>query len=293
MKPARFAYHAPTSVDEALKILSKYADDSKVLAGGQSLLPILNFRLATPAHLIDINQLPALDRIERTSTGWRISALVRQRDAELSRELAVSTPLLTEALKHVAHPQIRNRGTVCGSLAHADSSAELPAVMLALGARMFIAADHAVRKVNADEFFLFHMTTAIEPWELLLAVEFDDLRPRTFSAFQEIAPRRGDFCLAAVAVVVTFAADEAVEQCRVVAAGVAPTPVRLAAVETRLIGSRLDAAALVIAQDAAYNEVSPAGDAIANAGYRRQLASVLVRRALAIVMSRKKVSDGA
>jgi CO/xanthine dehydrogenase FAD-binding subunit len=296
VKPARFAYHAPTAVDEVLEMLGEYTDGSKVLAGGQSLFPILNFRLAAPEHLIDlidINRLPGLDRIERTSTGWRIPALVRQRKAELSRELAASAPLLTEALKQVAHPQIRNRGTICGSLAHGDSSAELPSVMLALGARMSIAAASGIRSVSADEFFLFHMTTAIEPEELLLAVEFDDTGPHTYSAFQEFAPRRGDFCLAGAAVTATFGAGGTVERCRVVAAGVAPTPLRLASVEELITGSVLDSRTLAAAQDATRREVSPVGDVHADAAYRRQLASVLVRRALTIVKTKKEKSHGA
>ncbi len=293
MKPARFAYHAPVAVDEALELLGEYGDGSKVLAGGQSLVPVLSFRLAAPEHLIDINGLPGLDQIERTATGWRIPALVRQRQAELSRELAASTPLLTEALAQVAHPQIRNRGTICGSLAHADSSAELPAVMLALGARMSIAAAAGMRSVTADEFFLFHMTTAIGPEELLLAVEFDGAGPRTYSAFCEFAPRKGDFCLAGTAVTATFGEDGTVGRCRVVVAGVAPTPLRLASVEELITGSVLGSRTLAAAQEAAMGEVNPSGDVHASAAYRRQLASVLVRRALTIVKTKEERSHGA
>ncbi|MGH3164639.1 MAG: FAD binding domain-containing protein, partial [Trebonia sp.] len=133
MKPPQFAYHAPASIPEALDLLREHGEQSKVLAGGQSLIPVLSFRLSAPEHLIDINRLPGLDEISRLpSGGWRIPALVRQRQAERSEPLARSAPLLTEALAQVAHPQVRNRGTICGSLAHADSSAEMPAVMLAL-----------------------------------------------------------------------------------------------------------------------------------------------------------------
>jgi aerobic carbon-monoxide dehydrogenase medium subunit len=293
MKPAPFAYHAPGSVTGALDILREHAEDAKVLAGGQSLVPLLNFRLAAPGHLVDINRLPGLDRIERTPTGWRIPALVRQRSAELSPSLAAACPVLTEALQLVAHPQIRNRGTVCGSLAHADSSAELPAVMVALGARMDIAGASGGRTVGADEFFLFHLTTAVEPDELLLAVEFDDPPPHSYGAFAEFAPRRGDFGLAGAAVTATFGAGGPVERCRVVAAGVAPTPLRLASAEEVITGSALDSAALAAAQAAAGREVSPAGDAHADAGYRRQLASVLVRRALAAIATQKERDDAA
>jgi carbon-monoxide dehydrogenase medium subunit len=293
VKPAPFVYHAPATVDETLATLAEHGDAAKVLAGGQSLMPVLSFRLAMPGHLVDINRLPGLDQIERTPAGWRIPALVRQRAAERSAGLAASVPLLTEALAQVAHPQIRNRGTVCGSLAHADSSAELPSVMLALDARMTIAGPSGVRTVAAANFFQFHMTTAVEPEELLLAVEFDDPAPRTCTAFGEFAPRHGDFCLAGTAVTATFGADGIVTSCRVVAAGVAPTPLRLAGVEELVRGSALDPGTLAAAQQAAAREISPPGDIHADAAYRRQLASVLVRRALATVQTRKEHDDAA
>ncbi|HEX6452924.1 MAG TPA: xanthine dehydrogenase family protein subunit M [Trebonia sp.] len=292
MKPPRFTYHAPATVGDALGLLQEYGDRSKVLAGGQSLFPVLSFRLAAPENLIDINRLPGLDTIERIPEGgWRIPALVRQRQAERSPALAAGAPLLTEALAQVAHPQIRNRGTICGSLAHADSSAEMPAVMLALDARMTIASAAGTRVVGADDFFLFHMTTAVEPHELLLAVEFDDPAPRTHFSFAEFAPRKGDFCLAGVAVSATFAADGTVSACRVVAAGVSATPLRLRPVEELITGSALNPGVLVAAQNAASGAVDPAGDVHADAAYRRQLAAVLVRRALTIVAARAEAGD--
>jgi carbon-monoxide dehydrogenase medium subunit len=287
VKPPRFAYHAPGTVDEALSLLGEYGDTGKVLAGGQSLLPVLSFRLAAPEHLIDINRLPGLDEITRlTSGGWRIPALVRQRQAERLTRLAASAPLVTEALAQVAHPQIRNRGTICGSLAHADASAEMPAVMLALDARMTIASAAGTRVVDADDFFVFHMTTAVESSELLLSVEFDDPAPRTYTSFNEFAPRKGDFCLAGVAASVTFAADQTVAACRVVAAGVAATPLRLRAVEELITGSALDAGTLAAAKRAAGDTVDPSGDVHADADYRRQLVSVLVARSLASVQAK-------
>lgn len=293
MKPPRFAYHAPESVAEALQVLAAHAEESKVLAGGQSLMPMLSFRLAAPRHVVDINRVSGLDEIQRLESGWRIPALVRQRAAERSPALAASAPLLTTALAHVAHPQIRNRGTVCGSVAHADSSAELPSVMLALEARMVVAGPSGTRIVPAREFFLFHLTTALAPDELLVAVEVDDQDQRTRSAFAEFAPRRGDFCLAGVAVTVTFDHGGLVETSRIVAAGVAPTPARLAEAESVIAGTSLDAEAVAAAQAAAYREVSPTGDAHASAAYRRQLVKVLVRRALTEVRSEKEGRDGA
>jgi carbon-monoxide dehydrogenase medium subunit len=295
VKPSRFTYHAPATVDEALALLDTHSEQSKVLAGGQSLFPVLSFRLSAPEHLIDINRLPGLDTVERAAdgSGWRIPALVRQRQAERSAGLAASAPLLTEALTQVAHPQIRNRGTICGSLAHADSSAEMPSVMLALDARMTIASVSGTRVVRADDFFLFHMTTAVEPDELLLAVEFDDPAPGTYFSFAEFAPRKGDFCLAGVAASATFAADGTVSACRVVAAGVSATPLRLRPVEELITGSALGAGVLAAAKEAAGGAVDPAGDVHADAAYRRQLTSVLVRRALADVKAKKENSDEA
>jgi carbon-monoxide dehydrogenase medium subunit len=286
MKPPRFTYHAPATLDEAAGVLRAYAEDSKILAGGQSLMPILNFRLATPEHLIDINRLPGLGEPERTATGWRIPALVRQRQVELSADFAATAPLLTEALAQVAHAQIRNRGTICGSLAHGDAAAELPSVMLALDARMTMLSADDIRTVGADEFFLFHMTTAVRPDELLLSVEFDDPPPRTYSSFTEFALRKGDFCLAGAAVSVTLGAGGSVERCRVVAAGVAPTPLRLTAVEDLVVGTTAGDAVLAEAQHRTYAEVDPTGDIHADAAYRRQLASVLVRRGLADALTK-------
>lgn len=284
MKPPRFAYHDPATIAEALDLLGEYGDRSKVLAGGQSLVPVLSFRLAAPEHLIDINRLPGLSEISRLPAGgWRIPALARQRQAERSARLAESAPLLTRALAQVAHPQIRNRGTVCGSLAHADSSAELPAVMLALDARMTIASAAGTRVVNADDFFLFHMTTAIGPDELLLHAEFDDPAPRTYSSFAEFAPRKGDFCLAGIAATVTFAKDGTVAGCRIVAAGVAATPLRLRPVEEMITGSVLDADVRAAVRQAVRDAVNPSGDVHADADYRRQLAAVLAGRALSAV----------
>lgn len=291
MKPPRFTYHAPTSVDEALGLLDAYGDEAKVLAGGQSLLPILNFRLAAPEHLVDINRLPGLDKVERIAGGWHIPALVRQRTVELSLDIAAGAPLVTDALRQVAHVQIRNRGTVCGSLAHADASAELPTVMTALDARMTIASRAGVRITRADEFFLFHLTTLVEPNELLLAVEFDAAEPRTFSSFQEFARRTGDFCLAAAAVVATFTDDGLAQRVRIVAAGVAPTPLRLTAVEELLTGSMLDDRDLTAAELQASRDIEPTGDVHADAAYRRQLAAVLVRRALIEVRAKRERGD--
>lgn len=292
MKPGRFSYHAPASVAEALDLLDEHGGEAKVLAGGQSLMPLLAFRMAGPEHLIDINRLPGLDAVERTASGWHVPALVRQRTVERSPELAREVPLLRQALLQVAHPQIRNRGTVCGSLAHADPAAELPAVLTALGGRMRVASRSASRTVAAEDFFVFHLTTALEADELLLGVEIDDLPPGTRTSFQEFATRHGDFGLASVAAVVTRSEDGVVHRCRLVASGVAATPQRLLAAEDVVLGSQLEPAALAAAQQAVQREVNPTGDVHASADYRRQLVAVLARRALAATGEQPQNDEG-
>jgi len=280
MKPGRFTYHAPQQLEEALDLLSEHGDEAKVLAGGQSLVPLLSFRMAAPEHIVDINRLTGLDTVQRTGTGWCIPALVRQRVVERSPEVAATVPLLTQALEEVAHPQIRNRGTVCGSLAHGDAAAELPAVMLALEATMRVVSRTGERRINAEDFFVFHLTTAIADDELLLDVSVPDLPARTYSSFQEFATRRGDFGIAGVAAVVTVDESGVVTRCRLTAAGVAPTPVRLTGTEQVVLGQRLEPGVLVAAGATARQEVSPTGDVHADASYRRQLVGVLTQRAL-------------
>lgn len=289
MKPGRFTYHAPRELDEALALLGEYGDRSKVLAGGQSLLPMLNFRLTNVEHLIDINRIGA--RFGELTTGATITipALVRQRQAERSPELAADLPMLGEALRQVAHPQIRNRGTVCGSLAHADPAAELPTVMSVLDVTCTLASIRGVRQVDIADFFRFHLTTALEPDELLLQVTIRRPPPGMITVFREFATRRGDFALAAVAAAVRF--DGAtVTDCRIAAAGVGATPQRLTTAETLAVGSELGAGTLGDAATAAGDAVEPSDDIHASAAYRRRLTGVLVRRALDDARARQEAT---
>jgi carbon-monoxide dehydrogenase medium subunit len=291
MKPGRFTYHAPRELDEALALLKEHGDEAKVLAGGQSLMPMLNFRLAQIEHLIDINRLGGgLDEARIEAGKITIPALVRQRKAERSPEMARALPLLTAALRHVAHPQIRNRGTICGSLAHADPAAELPTVMTALDAKFTVASADGVRTLDATEFFQFHLTTALEPEELLLEVTVDAPPEGTYTAFREFAARHGDFALAGVAVTCGLDESGAVTGCRVVAAGVAPTPQRLTAAEGIATGSRLDDATLAEIEAAAREEIEPTSDIHASAVYRRRLTGALVKRALADVKKQQEAA---
>ncbi|MEV4601914.1 xanthine dehydrogenase family protein subunit M [Amycolatopsis sp. NPDC049253] len=282
MKPGRFTYHSPRSLDEALATLQVYGDDAKVLAGGQSLMPMLNFRLARFEHLVDVNRVGA-EYAEPTFGDTRITIplLVRQRRVERSAEAAAALPVLTEALQQVAHPQIRNRGTICGSLAHADPAAELPSVLSVLDATFTIASSRGVREVPAEEFFLFHLTTSLEPDELLLQVSVPRPPANQFSAFREFATRRGDFALAGVAAVCEVDAAGVVTACRIAAAGVAPTPHRLTDVEALVTGASLHEDLWPDVEAAARAQVDPTGDIHASAEYRSRLTGVLVKRALA------------
>jgi carbon-monoxide dehydrogenase medium subunit len=291
MKPGRFTYHAPRELDEALAMLHEYGDEAKVLAGGQSLMPMLNFRLAQIEHLIDINRIDAdLTEMRWAADTVAIPALVRQRHVERSEQVAEALPVLTQALTQVAHPQIRNRGTVCGSLAHADPAAELPSVMSVLDATFTVASTRGTRTIPVADFFQFHLTTAMEPDELLLRVRINLPGPGTFTVFREFATRRGDFALAGVATLCQTDDAGVVKACRIAAAGVASTPRRLDAVEEMLLGQRLDDDVLRAAEELARGAVDPTGDIHASAAYRQRLTGVLVRRALADVRTQQEVS---
>jgi carbon-monoxide dehydrogenase medium subunit len=282
MKPGRFTYHAPTQLDDVLGLLAEHGDEAKVLAGGQSLMPVLNFRLTQIGHLVDINRLGA--RFSAPVIGparITIPALVRQRQVEHSAELLAALPLLGQAIHEVAHPQVRNRGTICGSLAHADPAAELPAVMSVLDTTFTLASTRGIRTVEVADFFQFHWTTALETDELLLEVTIRRPPPGTVTVFREFATRRGDFALAGVAVACRRDDAGAVVDCRIAACGVAATPLRLAAAECRVLGSTLDTETLAEVESVARAEVDPTTDIHASAHYRRRLTGVLVKRALA------------
>lgn len=291
MKPSRFVYHAPRQLDEVLGLLAEHTDEAKVLAGGQSLMPLLNFRLAAPEHLIDINRVAGLHTLTWEGDTVTIPALVRQRDVERSAEVAARLPVLTAALECVAHPQVRNRGTVCGSLAHADPAAELPAIMLALDATFTAVSATGSRDIAASDFFLFHLTTALEPDELLRHVTIRVPGGRTVSGFREFAARHGDFALAAVAAVCSFDEDHVVTGCRLTAAGVAATPVRLTDAERIVAGTRLDDGVLSDVEAAVRDAVDATDDIHASAGYRRRVTGVMARRALADVRSEEEEEE--
>lgn len=286
MKPAPFEYFRPGSVDEALSLLTEHGWEAKLLAGGQSLVPAMNFRLAAPGVLIDLNRIPGLDAIREAEGGLRIGTMVRQHAAERSADVRRLAPLLAEALPFVAHPQIRNRGTVGGSIAHADPAAELPAVMLALGARLHVAGPNGTRSLAADEFFTGLFATALEHDEMLVEIEIPGAAPRSGCAFLEVSRRHGDFGLAGLAVAVSLDDGGCCADARIALLGVGEGPVLAAAAADALRGQSPGADAFAAAADAARAEVDPPMDIHASSDYRRHLVGVLVSRALPVAFER-------
>ena len=286
MKPAAFLYAAPKTVEETLALLAEYGGDGKLLAGGQSLMPLLNMRLARPSVLIDLNRVSALDYITSTDGEVRIGAMTRQRTAERSAVLAARLPLMTEALRWVGHAQIRNRGTIGGSLAHADPSAELPAVAAALGAIFVVAGRQGTRQLGAEKFFVSYLTTAIEPTELLIEVRFPDVAEDAGCAFLEVARRHGYFALVGAGAVVHPAGGGRFRDVRLAFIGVGPAPVRVTEAEAALEGRKFDETLLADVARLVTDRLEPESDIQASAAYRKHVAGVLARRALTTAASR-------
>jgi carbon-monoxide dehydrogenase medium subunit len=292
MKPAPFEYLLAESLGEALELKAQHGDEARFLAGGQSLIPAMNFRLAQPAVLIDINPLALLDRVEVAAGMVAIGALTRYRTLERSVEIATHQPLLSETVPNVAHPQIRNRGTLCGNLAHADPASELPAVMLASNAVLKVQSVRGERRVAVRDFFVNLYTTALEPDEMLCGVELPALPPNSGTAFIEISRRRGDYAMMGVAAVVTLDAAGVCVTARLACCNAGPTPMPLDKAATTLTGTRLDLAAMSAAAELARTEIDPAGNVHASAAFQTHLASVLTRRALAKAAERARASAG-
>ena len=278
MKPARFAYHAPASVDEAVALLARYGGDAKILAGGQSLVPLLNFRLAAPAVLVDLNQVPALALIHIAEGSVRVGALSPQRDLERHAAALVACPLLQLALPFVGHVATRNRGTVGGSIAHADAAAELPLLLQTLAGEVEVTGPAGARLVPSEEFFVSHLTSCLEPDELVTEVHFPVTGAGWGAGFAEVAPRHGDYAVCAVACALRVE-DGIVTDARLGAGAVSERPLRLAAAERALVGTRCEPDALASAAGEARGAVDPSDGMHASAEYRRHLAGVLASRA--------------
>lgn len=281
MKPAPFDYYLPATVGEALDLKARLGGEARFLAGGQSLVPAMNFRLARPSALIDLNGLVELAEIEETADGGlRLGALVRHRDLEHRPEVARRHPLLREAVVQVAHPQIRNRGTLGGNLAHAEPASELPSVMVALGARMRTRSVDGERWVEAREFFTGAFSTALRENELLTEVVVPKLSPQTGTCFLEMARRRGDFALMGVAATIALDRRWRCIAARLVYCNADDRPFDATDAAAALIGKRLIPPTIDAAAEAAARAVRPSGGIHASAAFQRHLAETLTRRAV-------------
>jgi carbon-monoxide dehydrogenase medium subunit len=282
MKPAPFDYFAPTTVDEALGYLAKFGYDAKVLAGGQSLIPMMNFRLAQPSVLVDINNVHELFYIrENEQGGVTIGAMARHNQVETNSQVAARAALISEAMPHIATVQVRSRGTFGGSLAHADPSAELGAVSVALEGSFLLRSQRGERRVPANEFFVGLFTSVLEPDELLIEARFPALPERTGCALAEVARRPHDFALVGAVAVVTLGTDKRCQRARLVLYSVGDGPVTAHQAVEILKGKEMNSESIrAAAEIAAQRDIEPGSDIHATAEYRRHLAEVLSFRAL-------------
>jgi carbon-monoxide dehydrogenase medium subunit len=291
VKPAWFDYYAPRTLEEALHILGDAGPDGRVLAGGQSLVPMLNCRIISPAVIVDINRIEALNRLHVGADGLTVGALVRHADLLRSAPVREGWPLLAEATTQVAHPAIRNRGTVCGSVSHNDPAAEHPGVLMALGGTVMIAGSAGRRELPAEEFFAGTLATALEPGEMVVELRYPRPPAGTGAAFVEFARRLGDFAIAGVAAMLTMR-DGACEQARLTIVGMGEGPFRARAAEAALAGRRIapngHQQAFAAAAEHVVAAVEPADDVHASSSYRRHLAGVLTVRALETALARTK-----
>jgi carbon-monoxide dehydrogenase medium subunit len=286
MKPGRFELHRPGSVADAVALKARFDGEASVLAGGQSLVPMLNFRLARPQALVDLNGVDGLSGIAVGDGAVRVQAMTRQRELERHDEAMSACPLLPYALGHVAHQVIRNRGTVGGSIAHADAAAELPAALLAVDGRVRVQGVAGERTIEAEELLEFHLSTTLAPDEVLVEVEFPALPARTGAACEEVARRHGDYALAGVCAALTLDEAGRVERTRLALFGVAPTAVRAPQAEALLAGAEPGAEAFGAAAHAAREVVDAVDEEQASVAFRKRLVEVLTRRALENARSR-------
>lgn len=286
MKPASFEYVRPGSLDEALDVLHQRGDDAKVLAGGQSLVPMMNFRLARPAVLVDLNGLGDLAYIRPENGSLALGAMTRQRTIEKSAVVRERAPLLAEATPLIGHLPIRTRGTIGGSLVHADPAAEYPVVMVALDAEFTLARKGGTRRVAAADFFDTYLSTTIGPDEILTEIRVPSVAPRAGVSFMEISRRHGDFALVAAGAVVDVDGSGRIGEARIALGGVGPRPVRARAAERMLVGQRPTAALLAEAAATVMPDTDPPEDIHASAEYRREMSAVFTRRALTAALAK-------
>jgi CO/xanthine dehydrogenase FAD-binding subunit len=280
MKPAPFKYIAATSLEQALALKAQHGDEAKFLAGGQSLIPAMNFRLARPAILIDINGIESLAGVRTSGGTARIGPLTRYRALQRDAAFAGLFPLIGEALPHIAHPQIRNRGTIGGNLSHADPASELPAIAVALRARVHVQSARRARSVAAADFFVSALTTDLEADEMLTEIELPLQIPRTGSCFMEVARRRGDFAIVGVAAQMTLDDHGACRDIRLTFCGVGETPVDASPAANVLIGQPPTGNTFRDVAASVQTMIEPAGSVHGTADYQRYVAGVLTERAL-------------
>jgi CO/xanthine dehydrogenase FAD-binding subunit len=291
VKPARFEYYDPRNLQEALEILHAHPDDGKILAGGQSLMPLLNMRLARPKIIVDINRIEGLNYVKATGTGVAIGANARQRALQTERLIGERLVVLREAGSFIAHPQICSRGTICGSLAHADPAAELPALAVALDAELVATGPNGARAIPAGGFFQSYFTTALQPDEILTEARFPAPPGDMAWSILEVSRRHGDFAL--VGIVAGLAVERerpVINRARLVYFGVGATPMRVSAAEALLIGQTPGEDAFDAAAEVAGQEIDPSNDIHATAEYRRAVAATLTRRALRAAMEKLKAN---
>jgi CO/xanthine dehydrogenase FAD-binding subunit len=287
MKPASFKYIAAASLDQALTLKAEFGDEARFLAGGQSLVPMLNFRVAQPKVLIDLNLLSQLSGIVcDNSASLRIGALTRYRALERDQHIARTAPLVREALPHIAHPQIRNRGTVGGNLAHADPASELPAIVVALGGRLRAQSIRGDRWIEARDFFLAPLMTTLQADEMLVEVQLPARAKRSGSCFMEVARRRGDFALMGAAIVLTLGVFGRCNDVRIALCGAGDTPTDVSDAASGLIGRSVDAEGIDHVAASVQKSIDPPGNVHASKAFQRHLAGVLVKRALGVAAER-------
>ena len=287
MKPAPFEYYAPDSIEQAVELFSQHNSDAKILAGGQSLVPAMNFRVVQPGVLIDLNRVAELSYIREEGDVIRIGSMARERHLEFDASIAKRTPLLHEAVPFIAHPQIRNRGTLGGSIVHSDPAAELPVLMLALNARLKARNTSGERWIDAQDFFVGMFTTALEADEILIEIELPFMPARTGWSFMEVAPRAGDYAMMGVAALVTLDEAGKCKEAKLVYlnAGEGPLEAREAEklLEGQTFNDKLVEDAAVMASD---KEINPFGNMHASADFQRHLAKVLTQKALMLANQR-------
>lgn len=286
MKPAPFEYFRPSSLEEAVALLQRYEGDAKLLAGGQSLIPLLNMRLARPSALVDLGGIAGLDEIKQDGQTLVLGAMVRHRSVERSALVAERYPLLREAIGYVGHLAIRTRGTFGGSVAHADPSAELPAVAALADASFRIVGPAGWRSVSWRDFFVTYLASSLEAEEILVEAHLPLPAPSMGSAFLEVAPRHGDFALVGAGVLVDLDEAGRFSEVRLVLTGVGGIPWRSSAIETSLVGREPEARLYRETGASVAAGIEPEGDVHASADYRRDLAAALVERVLQAAVAR-------